>query len=387
MSSTTAAFRLSALAIAAGSILGLASHAAAQSRVERAERALAQAQKELDAARREADRSDAGNQKAEMNCDGNCNGCDESCDRASDDQGARADLTADDDDDQPRKIEKRVIVRGGHDGDTCPICGRPMEGGKMKFPANLFGGEGGNFKVFRLGGEEGGPFKVFRMGGEGGGSWSVGGPVHVETQGKVIILDDEGHRREFNFGGNGHGEGHGEGNGEGHGEGHTIILRGDGHETGNGRREERRIEIRRGGGEGGQFFMEGDGLKKQRRIELKEDGGEPRIFIGGDEEGDRGGKAIKRRIEIRGDGEGKAGHSGISGKVIIVGPDGQTREFNLGGDEGKAEGDEGSSGTRGGKHPHIEIRSLRDGDAPDAHQDLEGARSIRVRRLIRGITL
>jgi hypothetical protein len=361
MTGTTAAFRLCTLAIAAGTVLGLASHAAAQSRLERAEKALAQAQKELDAARREAKEGD--NQievRAEVSGDGQC--CQGACGSAEG-QATRAELTADDDDeDQPRKIERRIEIRRGQaqgggesSGEVCPLCGRPMEGGNVKLP-------GHNIKVFRLGDGEGQGWKV------------EGGPARV--QGKVIIIDGEGGRREFNFGGRD--EGRGESHGEGHAEAHAFVIRGDGEDGPN---VERRIEIRRRGGEDGQFFMEGDGLKKQeRRIEIHGMGGndEPRIMIDGDGEGRHEGNTIERRIEIRrGQGHGSANPEGFfhmdgGGKVIIITPDGERREINIGGEDGKK---------------HVRIERFGDGEGAAAHPDGQGDRTIRVRRVVRDSVL
>src|ERR1043166_2521452 len=100
MTGNNAAFRLSALAITAGTILGLASHAAAQSRLERAERAMAQAQRELDAARRESGQGRVVELQSDDSDDGSaCSGdCDQGCGVNCDEQGARADLTTDEDD-------------------------------------------------------------------------------------------------------------------------------------------------------------------------------------------------------------------------------------------------------------------------------------------------
>lgn len=364
MSSMNAAFRLSALVIAAGTILGLSSNALAQSRLERAEKALAQAQKELDAARREAGRGPEAGQ-IEINCDG-CNAacdadCNADCNLNCDDQ--RADITADDDDDQPRKIERRIEIRrggpahGDSHGDShahpCPFCGHMMEDG-----AQGMGGGNAKFKAFSIGGPKGAipgmpGMKVFRFG-DGEGS----GPVRVE--GKVIVLNGEGEGHEFNLGG-AHGQ--------------AFTIRGDGDQGG---QVKKRIEIRRkGGDEGGAFFMEGDGLKKQQRIELRgmPEGGEPRVFI-------EGGPGQKHHVEIR-RGEGAHGVGNIevpgfrmdgggAGKVIIITPDGQRREFNFG-------------GGKGGKQ--VQIERFGDGEDAAAHPDGQGDKTVRVRRVIRGSAL
>jgi hypothetical protein len=180
----------------------------------------------------------------------------------------------------------------------------------------------------------------------------------VKIEGKVIVLDGDGERHEINLGG--------------HGQGHAFVIGGDGDEGGKVRK---RIEIRRqGGGEGGegggQFFMEGDGLKKQRG--MGGEGGEPHVFV-------EGGKDGERRIEIRRQG-GHGGEmpgffhmdGGGTGKVIIITPDGQRREFNFGGP---------------GDGKHVQIQPFGDGEAPAAHLDGQGDRVFRVRRTTRGSAL
>ena len=339
-----AALRLSAIAIAAGTIMGLASSAAAQSRLERAERALALAQQELDAARGEsAHQSRLPGDEESAACEG-CQGCDD-----------QPGLMADDEDDDgaagepgQRRIERRIVVHG--DGPVCPICGRPFQGdGRMKVRGmTLPGGLGGimrggqpmKMQVFGLGGDEEGPF-------------------HVQTRGKVIIMDDKGRRREFSFGG----------------------PDGEGREPA---RRERRIEIQRGG-DGDEGPEEGG---RKRRIEV-------RVFGDGDEAPAKAGQ--KHRIEIHGPGgEGMGGEGGphgvfrmdgagggISGKVIIIGPDGQRREFNLGGMGG---GDDQPPARRRG--PRVQIEESGDGEPAQAHHSSGGEhRVIQFQKVSRGQAL
>src|SRR5205823_2673115 len=104
------ALRLSAIAVAAGTILGLASSAAAQSRLERAERALERAQQELDTARHE---SGASGQRVEVQRELACpEGCG-SCESQAGEQ-REVELTGDDEDgdvfvEQPGRGERRIV--------------------------------------------------------------------------------------------------------------------------------------------------------------------------------------------------------------------------------------------------------------------------------------
>ncbi len=277
------ALRLSAITVAAGTIFGLATAASAQSRVERAERALERAQQELDQARREAGRSD--NKKTEVQCELNCQGGCPGDEQANDGDDDQIETTVQMDDDgegrvivrQPgeRRIERKIVIRGDDDG-RCPVCGGPMNSLRKVQPRDIQG-------MF-----DGGPhMKVFRMDGP------QGGRAEVHTFGKAIVIGPDGQRREFNF----------------------------------------------GGGEDGER-QEGQNTIRRFRVQ-KDDGDGP----GG----------MKWKVD---------GPKGM-GKIIIVGPDGQSREIDLGGIMGGQSFHEG--GDEGGEPFRIRIEKFRDGQGSDAH--------------------
>ena len=360
-STVRSALRLSAICVAAGTILGLSATAAAQSRVQRAERALERAQQELDAARRESAASaNKTDQKVEIQCELACPGACEDCDgQAGDDEGREIEITASlNDDDQPRterRIERRVVVGGG-DGHVCPACGRPMDGGDapriMQFRGSALPGGVWHGTV------QGGQPHIFRM---------DGGEPQVQTRGKVIILDQDGQRREFDIGGQGAG-------GQKH-----IEIRGLGGE----------------GAHGGAQWFESDG--GQKKIVIRRQGGEggmnqPHNMIWLDGEGQAPAGGSNQHIKVRrlgGEGvEGLPGKMGwiqgegadVTGKVIIVGPDGQRQEFDLGG-----KGNTGGKDASPRRAPRVQIQEFRDGDASGAHPQQEGERRvIKLHKVSRG---
>ena len=310
-STVQSAMRLAAIMVGAGTVLGLASHAAAQSRVER---------RHVENAQRDGEQ--------------------------------RVEVIVNDDDDQPRerakKIQRRIEIRGdgegmGGDG-RCPVCGGPMGGeGKRKIERRIElrgvpEGMHGGVHAFRVDGD-GEPHAFAFGGGEGG--------AHVF--GKAIVVGPDGEKREFNFGDT-------EGGG-----GRPRVFTFGGNEGGGGRPHVFRFDD---DAEGGHAFRLG---------EHEGGGGKPHLFRfnGGGE----GGHVFK----FDGDAD-------VTGKVIIIGPDGRSREFNLDGQGGK--GGKAGKGERPfiikKRMPQIEIES---NDGPDVQAHPDGQRTIQVRLRQRGGTV
>lgn len=210
--------------------------------------------------------------------------------------------------------ERAVVVQKRlQDDDVCEHCGR---GGPRDGRSD---GGGESKRTIE---------RVIRLG-EGGGA-----------QGQAIVIGPDGERREFNFGG----------------EGQWRAIQGEG-------AKKQRIELRAlgGGGQGGwtEFGapqkMEMDEVHKHLRMHL-------------DGLGDKIDGQVRKEIELKmrgahGQGPrsvtlfGEEGGPGHEGHVVIIGPDGERREWRTGGTGKMRVGGEGG----------VQIFEFRDGDGADGH--------------------
>lgn len=210
---------------------------------------------------------------------------------------------------QERAVVVQKRLQGG--GDVCEHCGRsgPRDGRSD--------GGGESKRTIE---------RVIRLG-EGGGS-----------QGQAIVIGPDGERHEFKFGGEGQGQ--------------WRAIQGEG-------AKKQRVELRAlgGGGQGGwtEFGapqkMEMDEVHKHLRMHL-------------DGLGDKIDGQVRKEIELKmrgGQGPhsvtlfGEEGGPGHEGHVVIIGPDGERREWRTG----------GHGGAHGGGD--VQIFEFRDGEGAQGH--------------------
>lgn len=329
MAGSNSAFRLSALAIVAGTVLALGAQASAQSRPEPGVKVY----------RFGGEDGKKGEVRVERDVVVRVDG---------DQPEVRVERRKGKGKAQPKR-ERRVIVLGdGHEGGMHEFHEdgghtfqwRGEDGPKVKKRIRgeaIVVGPDGQRREFKLGDgegmhefhEDGGHTFRWHGGAGEGGEGGEGRPkVRARSSGKAIIVGPDGERREFNFGDEG---------------GPKLRMKmGEPGQPGVQRHEFH-------GGEGQWHMGEGHGpiiLEHMHRLH----GGE----------GQHGGAPRQFRM--------KSGGQGMSGKVIIVGPDGERREFDLGG--------------KGGGH-RIEMEN-HDGDGEGAHHEMDGKRDVKVRRVFRG---
>jgi hypothetical protein len=321
MTGSTQAFRLSALAIVAGTVLALGGQASAQSRPEPEVKVF----------------------------------------RFGGEDGKKGQV----------RVERDVVVRV--DGDQPEVRVERRKGKAAGQPKR-------ERRVIVLGdGQEGGGRTFqWRDGGEDGPK------IRKRIRGEAVVIGPDGEKREFNFGdGEGMHEFHEDG-------GHIFRWRGEDGE------DKPKMRVRSSGkaiivgpdGERREFNF-GDEEGPKVRMKMGEPGGQWREFHGGEGHGgvwhfgNEGHAPIimehLHRTHAEGQRDGSprqfrmrsGGAGGVSGKVIIVGPDGERREFDLGG-MGDGKGDH-----------RIEIEN-HDGDGGGAHHEMDGKRGVKVRRVFRG---